>query len=357
MSGSKSVMTPLLLLFLCLLATVASSGETVGGLELVRRAHYVMGTIFEIEAYGSDPERTAAAVEEAFAAIRHADAVLSDYRDDSELSLLNREGAQGFVPLSSDLFEVLQTSAAYSRLTDSAFDVTVGPLVDLWRRASKQDRWPEDKELSRALSVTGWSRLRFDESWQAAQFERPGMRVDFGGIGKGWAVDLAAEVLRRHGIERALISSGTSSIYALGAPPGQTAWKIAIRHPLDADAILAVAALQDESLSTSASYEQDSEIGGRPYSHILDPRTGLPVTTMWSTTVVAPTATESDALSTATFVLGLERSERLLQARGRSAILAGKGRSNEVVVRRITAPRSRPLWSEGLESENGDAHE
>ena len=322
----------------------------------VRRAHYIMGTVFEIEAYGKDAGRTAAAVEEAFAAIRHADAVLSDYRDDSELSRLNREGAQGFVELSSELFGVLQTSVEYSRLTDSAFDVTVGPLVDTWRRASKQDQWPEDEELSRTLSVVGSHRLRFEESRQAARFERPGMRVDFGGIGKGWAVDRAAEALRRRGIERALISAGTSSVYALGAPPGQPGWKIAIRHPLQEDQVLTVVSLLDESVSTSASYEQDREIAGRPYSHILDPRTGLPVEGMWSATVISPTAAESDALSTAAFVLGLERTERLFQERGFSAILAAKGRgSNEMVVRRIAGPRSSPLWPPANDGSAGEA--
>jgi thiamine biosynthesis lipoprotein len=234
-----------------------------------------MGTVFEIEAYGGDANRTAAAVEEAFQSIRRADAILSDYRDDSELSRLNRDGAQGFVALSPDLYGVLRTSVEYSRMTDAAFDVTVGPLVDTWRRASKQDRWPADSELSRVRSLVGFGRLQFDAARPAARFEQPGMRVDFGGIGKGWGIDRATEVLRRNGIERALISAGTSSVYAMGAPPGEPAWKIAVRHPLREDAVLAVVSLRDESLSTSASYEQDDEIAGRPFSHILDPHTGL----------------------------------------------------------------------------------
>jgi len=340
MSSSKRILAPLSLFFLCSLAIAAPSEDAAGDLSLVRRAHYVMGTVFEIEAYGSDANRTAAAIEEAFQAIRQADAILSDYRDDSELSRLNRDGAQGFVALSPDLYGVLQTSVEYSRVTDSAFDVTVGPLVDTWRRASKQDRWPEDGELSRARSLVGFGRLQFDAARRAARFTQPGMRVDFGGIGKGWAIDRAAEVLRKQGIERALISAGTSSVYAMGAPPGEAAWKIAVRHPLREDAALAVVSLRDESLSTSAGYEQDDEIAGRPYSHILDPRTGLPVEGMRSATVIAPTAAESDALSTAAFVLGIEQSERLLSERGLSAILAAKGRGKEdLVVRTVTDPR------------------
>ena len=337
------------MLCFCLLAAVVPlSTASDHGLEHIRRAHYVMGTVFEIEAYGSDADRTAAVIEEAFQAIRRADAILSDYRDDSELSRLNREGAQGFVELSPDLYEVLQTSLEYSRLTDSAFDVTVGPLVDIWRRASKQDRWPENAELNKARSLVGFGRLQLDATRRATRFEQPGMRVDFGGIGKGWAIDRAAEVLRKQGVERALISAGTSSVYAVGTPPEQSGWKIVIRHPLREDEALTAVSLRDESMSTSASYEQDDQIAGRPFSHILNPRTGLPVEGMWSATVIAPTAAESDALSTATFVLGIERAERLLQERALSAILAAKGRGeNELVVRRITAPRHIPLWSEG----------
>ena len=347
------------ILCFCLLAAAAPlSTASEDGLEHVRRAHYVMGTVFEIEAYGSDANRTAAAVEEAFQAIRQADAILSDYRDDSELSRLNRDGPQGFVALSPDLYGVLQTSAEYSRVTDSAFDVTVGPLVDTWRQASNEDRWPEDGELSRVRSLVGFGRLQFDAARLAARFEQPGMRVDFGGIGKGWSIDRAAEVLRKQGIERALISAGTSTVYALGAPPGEAAWKIAIRHPLREDDALAVVSLRDESMSTSASYEQDDEIAGKPYSHILDPRMGLPVEGMWSATVIAPTAAESDALSTASFVLGIEQSERLLRERGLSAILAAKGRGEEdLVVRRITSPRRTSFWSDGGRDEGSDGGE
>lgn len=348
--------------FLCLLAAAAPlCAASDPDLTHVRRAHYVMGTVFEIEAYGKDAERTAAAVEEAFAAIRRADEILSDYRDDSELSRLNRDGAQGFVPLSADLFAVLQKSVEYSRLTDGAFDVTVGPMVDAWRQASKDGRLPNDRERARWLSLVGHSLLRLDGSQQAARFDRPEMRVDIGGIGKGWAVDRAADILRQHGIERALISAGTSSIYALGAPPGESAWKVAIRHPRDEDDLLAVVALRDESLSTSADYEQAREIGGKPYSHILDPRTGWPVEGMWSSTVIAPEAAESDALSTAAFVLGLERAEAMLRKRGLPAILAGRagpGSGGEKMIVRAIAPAGKtPPWTRWITAPGGTSNE
>lgn len=347
--NDKRMSPPSSLLLLCLLAVVVPlAPASEPGLHLVRRAHYIMGTVFEIEAYGQDAEGTAAAVEEAFAAIRRADEILSDYRDDSELSRLNRDGAKGFVPLSAELFAVLRQSVEYARLTDSAFDVTVGPAVDAWRQASQEGRLPDDRERSHWLSRVGYSRLRLDESQRAARFDRPGMRVDLGAIGKGWAVDRAAEILRQRGVERALISAGTSSIYALGAPPGQLAWKVAIRHPRREEDLLALVLLRDESLSTSASYEQTHEVAGKAYSHILDPRTGWPVDAMWSSTVIAPAAAESDALSTAAFVLGLERAEAMLRERGLSAILAGRAgpgsRGNEMVVRQIAPAGKTPPW-------------
>lgn len=310
----------------------------------MRRAHYVMGTVFEIEAYGEDADRAAEAVEEAFAAIRRADEIMSDYREESELSRLNREGAGGFVPLSPDLYEILQKSAAYSRLTDSAFDVTVGPLVDAWRRASEQGRLPSDRERTQLLPLIGSAHLLFAEQEQAVRLGRSGVKVDLGGIAKGWAVDRAAQILRQRGIERALISAGTSSLYAMGSPPGQQAWNIAVRHPLREDEILAVVSLRDQSLSTSASYEKHLRIGGRTYSHILDPRSAAPVESMWSSTVIAPDAVESDALSTATFVLGLERAERLLRKLGRPAVLVGKGnRRSEITIREIASTGGMPV--------------
>ncbi|MGH9785733.1 MAG: FAD:protein FMN transferase, partial [Terriglobia bacterium] len=278
------------------------------------------------------------------------DQVMSDYRDDSELTRLNRDGAKGLVPLSDDLFAVLRKSVEYSRLTDGAFDVTIGPAVDAWRQAAKEGRVPDGPQRNRWLSRVGHSLLRFDESQQAAGFDRAGMRVDLGGIGKGWAVDRAAEILRQRGIESALINAGTSSVYAVGAPPGQAAWKVAVRHPQREDDLLAVVLLRDESLSTSADYEQSHQVAGKAYSHILDPRTGRPVEVMWSSTVIAPEGAESDALSTAAFVLGLERAEAMLRKRGLAAILAGQGSrgkempGNEMEVRRIRPAGKTPPW-------------
>ncbi len=341
----------------CLSALPARSSGAA--LQLVRRAHYQMGTIFEISAYGKeeDSRRTVAAIEEAFAKIRQADEMMSNYRDDSDLTRLNQKGGTGFVPVPAELYNLLQESVKYSRLTGGAFDVTAGPLVTAWQRAAGQTRLLSGTELRRLLPLVGDSRLLFDDERQAVRFDRPGVRVDLGAIAKGWAVDRAAAVLRRRGIERALISAGTSTFYAIGSPPSQQAWEIGIRHPRSANAeddsnqdeetILATVALRDEALSTSASYEKYLEIQGKKYSHLLDPRSGIPAERLLSSTVIAPTAAESDALATGVFILGTEQAAALLRrlelsGLKLSGIVAEAGiRDPEIIVRRIGAIRER----------------
>ncbi len=348
----------------CLCALPA--GSSGPALQLVRRAHYQMGTIFEISAYGENARRTAAAIEEAFAEIRQADQMMSDYRADSDLTRLNQNGGTGFVAVPAELYDLLQESVKFSRLTGGTFDVTAGPLVTAWQQAAGQKRLLSDTELRQLLPLVGDARLVFDDQQQAVRFDRPGVRVDLGAIAKGWAVDRAAAVLRRRGITRALISAGTSTLYAIGSPPSQPAWEIGIRHPLSADVdadvkddanqneatILATVALKDEALSTSASYEKYLEIQGKNYSHLLDPRSGIPAERILSATVIAPTAVESDALSTGVFILGTEQAAALLRrlelsgpklsGLKLSGIVAEAGiRGPETIVRRIGAERKR----------------
>ena len=348
-TGRLAVLFPLFSLgaFFLFALPARSSGPA---LQLVRRAHYQMGTIFEISAYGKqeDARRTASAMEEAFAEIRRADEVMSNYRPDSDLMRLNEAGSSGFVPLPADLYALLQEAVKYSRLTGGAFDVTAGLLVEAWQQAAAQATLVSRRELLRLLPLAGDSRLVFDDEKQAVRFDRPGVRVDLGGIAKGWAVDRAAAVLRRHGIERALISAGSSTLYAIGSPPSQPGWEIGIRHPLAQDddvdenrheeKILATVSLKDEALSTSAGYEKPIEIQGKTYSHLLDPRSGIPAEGMLSATVISPTAVESDALSTGVFILGREQAAALLRRLKLSGIVAEADiRGQELIVRQIGA--------------------
>lgn len=306
-------------------------------LRLHRRAHYVMGTIFEISAYGENPETTAAAIEEAFAVIREADHVMSSYRKDSDLMVLNARAASGFVPIRPDLFEVIRAAVMYAELTDGAFDITVGPLMRAWGFFQARGRIPSPPERSVLRAIVGSRHIQLDATRRAVRFDVPGVEIDLGGIAKGWAVDRAADVLRARGIQSALIDAGTSSLYAVGAPPGEEAWPVGLRDPLRADRVAAVVGLKDMSLSTSGGYERYVRVRGKRYSHIMNPKTGWPVADMLSTTVVAPTAMESDALSTAVFVMGADRGRVLLAARGLEGLFIYRQRrriATEVAARR-----------------------
>ena len=301
-------------------------------LQLVRRAHYVMGTIFEITAYGTGRAQTAASVESAFAAIRASDEVLSHYRDSNPLAGLNSGAGQGAMSVPAELSEVLGHSLKMTRLSGGAFDVTAGALVQLWQRAEQRNHLPSEQELAEALSNVGPDGIHL-LSGSRVRLSRPGTQVNFGAIGKGWAVDRALESLKGQGIKNAFISAGTSTIYALGSDPSGMGWLVELRDPRNPDGVTAAAfRLQGAALSTSAGYETGIEIQGRRYSHIIDPRNGRPAENMLSATVISPTATEADALSTAVYVLGVEEGGRLLRRLGREGVLIGREQADGPIV-------------------------
>ncbi len=252
--------------------------------EPVRQKRYVMGSFCSITAHGE-----AAAVEKAFEEIRRFDRILSDYDPKSELSRLNRERSLEAGP---ELLAFVAESKRFAELSGGAFDVTVGPLVRLWGFKDGAFRVPSEEEIARELRKVGSARIEVE----GRRVRLPeGMELDPGAIGKGMAVDAAAEVLRKAGVKRALVDFG-SSVYAIGR------WEVAVRDPFRNDRSLGVVTLENDSLSTSGNYEKFFKANGAVYGHILDPRTGRPVQGVASVSVVAPTATESDALSTAAFV-------------------------------------------------------
>jgi len=254
--------------------------------EPVRQKRYLMGTFCTITAYGD-----AGSVEKAFDEIKRLEKVLSNYDEKSELSKLNR---QGRIKASADLLAFVKESKRYGELSDGAFDITVAPLMRLWGFKDGKYRVPEPREIEEALKKVGSRRIEIDGDEVRLS---GGMELDPGGIGKGIAVDRAADVLRKAGIKRALVDFG-SSVVALED------WEIAIRDPFRDEKVLGTVRLKDESLSTSGSYEKFFKLDGRTYCHILDPRTGRPVEGVVSVSVIAPTATESDGLDTGVFVSG-----------------------------------------------------
>ena len=298
-------------------------------------SHRAMGTVFTVVAYGRDARTLAQVVNEAFEEIDRVDAQMSNYRPESELGGINRRAARQSVMVEPRLFQLIRDSLRYSEETGGAFDITVGPLMKAWGFFRGQGRVPSRSELSQVLKRVGYRHVKLDPATRTLRFDAEGVELDLGGIAKGYAVDQVVETLRANGVTSALVSSGTSSLYALGAPPDERGWKVTLRDPYEAEKIGDVVYLKNYSLSASGNYEKFFKLGGRTYCHILDPRDGRPVENMLATAVLAPRTVQSDALSTAFFVLGPVRSRKYLSTHPNLAVLfyqptAAKGRFRRV---------------------------
>ena len=274
--------------------------------------HVAMFTDFEAILYGKDantvPEALLSAGRAAFEAVDALENRISNWRADSYTSLVNRKAAEGPVKVSTDLIEILENARTVHKDTGGAFDVTVGPLIQFWKAQEKQGTFPKQEEVKPVLEHIGLKYVIIDKQAETVFFERPGLCLDFGGIAKGLALDRMAVVLAENGVKTALLNAGTSSLVALGAPPGETGWTVSIDSPYNTDSTEPIATVQicDESLSTSSNARRYLDIGGKHYSHILNPSTGMPAEGLASATAIAPTGVESDALSTAFFVMGVE---------------------------------------------------
>lgn len=271
---------------------------------ILRMARHAMGTEFQVVLIGDDPDFLRAAGHEALDEIERLEARLSHYLPASEISDLNRRGAEEEVLLEPGLLALLSRAVAISEDTGGAFDPTAGALVRCWGFFRGQGAMPRPEDVEEARERTGRRLLEIDSKSRTAHFSRTGVEVHLGAIGKGYAVDEAAALLRMHGVETALIHGGTSTVYGLGAPPGAPGWAVGIRDPRRPGRRAGVVYLKDRALSISGDYEQFFEHEGVRYSHILDPRTGWPARGMRTAVVLAEGATETDAYSTAAFILG-----------------------------------------------------
>jgi thiamine biosynthesis lipoprotein len=275
---------------------------------LLRAARRAMATQFEVVLPYSTPDALRLA-EVAFAEIDRLEEQLTVYRDTSEVSRLNQLGALSHVPLEEGLFELLTVSARVASETEGAFDVTSGPLIKVWGFYRGPRRVPSEAERAAALACVGMRHLELRPENRSAHFLKAGMEINLGSIGKGYALDRTAALLRkRWSVSSALLHGGHSSVYAIGTEPGEgSGWAVGIQHPWDDSRRLALVRLRDRALGTSAATFQHLEYKGRKLGHILDPRTGWPAEGMASATVIAPTAAQADALATAFFILGAEK--------------------------------------------------
>jgi thiamine biosynthesis lipoprotein len=285
-----------------------------------------MGTWFKITLYASDEEEARRAARDAFDRIADLDRMLTDYNPESELMRLCRRSGGAPVPVSRELFFVLGRAQDVSRRSGGAFDVTVGPVVRLWRRARRTGRLPDAQQIAEARELVGYQRVRLDEQHHTVQLQKAGMRLDFGGIAKGYAADEALLVLKRRGIMSALVAAG-GDIAVSGAPPDAPGWKIAIARLGDPpDAPSGEVILHHAAVSTSGDTEQFVEIDGKRYSHIVDPRTGMALTSRRSATVIASDGTAADSLTKVASVLEPDRAFPIIEEFvGASALVVRQG--------------------------------
>jgi len=265
-----------------------------------------MATRFEIVLCGAERSRLRAAGEEALAEIAALDRQLSFYSPHSEISLMNARASREPVKIEPRLFQLLQAARDLTQSTEGAFDITIAPLMEAWGLAGGDGHVPTSDQLELAMQLVGIELIHLDDDHCTVRFEREGVKIDLGAIGKGYAIDRAVEILQDSGVESALIHGGTSTIYAIGTVPDGRPWRVAVSDPpsggesperreLD---------LQDCSLSVSAPHGKSFERDGQVYGHVIDPRTGRPTRATRLAAVWGPSATVTDALSTALLVLG-----------------------------------------------------
>ena len=296
-------------LLLTLAGALGSLRAEAPKLERFESQAQVMGTTFRVAAYGENKRRVANVVYSAFDEARRLDRMLSNYREDSELSRINRTAGGRDVKTSAEMAEFLNRCLAYSRETEGAFDITVGRLMETWGFFKGSGELPSERAINRALEQVGYRQMQL--SGRTVRFLRPGLQLDPGGVGKGYAAERMAAVMRKYGLQSAMIGAGDSTLYAIGAPPDEPrGWKAEIRSPDNVDNVIETIYLRDESLSTSGSYEKFFTADGVRYSHIMDPRTGRPARGTASVSVRAKSALDSEVWTTALFVLGKDWAER-----------------------------------------------
>jgi FAD:protein FMN transferase len=284
-----------------------------------------MGTEFEAFLAGADLDYLRDAGNQALDQVETLEERLSHYRADSEIGDLNNRAAAGPVRVSPWMFQVLRRAVDLAEFTRGAFDPTMGALLAVWGYHRGRGRMPEPGEIANASTRCGYQHLELSEIDSTVRFRKEGLMLNLGAFGKGLAVDRMVEVLRELRVEAALVHGGTSTLYAMGAPPGEEAWEVGLADPSDPEKRLGTIRLRDRALSTSGDYRQFFEHEGTFYSHILDPQTGWPARGSRSATVLAGSAADSDALSTGLFVRGAAEAERLILERsGVGAILVSE---------------------------------
>lgn len=296
--------------------------------QLYCTTHPAMGTEYSLYLYAPSREEAAAIAEPVFAEVDRVDALLSNYRPDSELSRINREAFDHEVTTDPETYRFLATCLAWSERSRGAFDISVGKLMKVWKFFGASGALPSPDELVAVRVDVGWEKIRLDSEQRTVCFLADGVELDPGGIGKGYAVDRAVRILRAKRVPAALLSAGSSTIYALGAPPGEAGWKVRVPSPHPEGGTVSTVILRDTSLSTANLSEKNFVHEGQFYGAIMNPRTLQPMQGVLQVTVISQSATDSDALSNALFVSDIDDRESLLGERDSALVI--RGRRSEV---------------------------
>jgi FAD:protein FMN transferase len=291
-----------------LLALVLLFGAAPARADWMERTEAIMGTRCYVELWADDPVKGNEAIDAVMAELRRIDNLMSHYKPESQLSQINQYANERPVQVDKELFDLIKVSNHYSQITEGAFDITyasVGYLYDYPRHVH-----PTEEQIREKLPAVNWRNMLLDEEHHTVRFEHPGMRIDLGGIGKGYAVDRGIEILKARGIQRALVTAGGDS-RIIGDRMGRP-WLVAVRHPDNPNKVVTRIPLSDSAVSTSGDYERYFDEGGVRYHHIIDPHTGHSASKVRSATVLAPTATQTDGMSKTAFVLGPEKALEII---------------------------------------------
>lgn len=262
-----------------------------------------LGVQVRMIVYAEKEDAAAVGAKAVFARIAQLEDVFSSYRSHSELSRLSQSAHENATPVSDALFTALRAAQALSAETEGAFDITAGPLIDLWRESRDNKRLPTDQALNTAMERTGWRLVELDEQKKRVTLKKAHMKLDMGGIAKGFILDEALKVLKSHGLHRALIEAGGDIVIG-NPPPGRDGWGVHVPGaPPESDLFRAAQSLSNAAVSTSGDTEQYAVIEGVRYAHVVNPATGLGLTHRTMATVIAPDGLTSDGYATALTVL------------------------------------------------------
>ena len=305
-----------IIILLALLALLAADCSRHG---TVQRSETIMGTRITMTVAAASPEEGEAAIEAGMAEVRRLDAMMSLYRDDSEITRVNRAAGMHAVTVSPEMIEVVENAATVSKLSGGVFDVTIGPLVVLWQMRLREGAVPSDEEIANIRPLVNYRNIVVDRKASTIFLKKRGMIMDFGGM-KGYIADRVAEVLRKRGIRNALVALA-GDIWALGHREDGRPWRIGVQHPRDKEKTLAVLELSDRYVCTSGDYERFTIRENKRYHHIVDPRTGKPSRGTISVTLIGDKGAFIDPLAKVPFILGAREGMDIVKKFGVEALI------------------------------------